>query len=100
MSDVYAALAHPVRRKILLLLREKRMRAGELAEHFDLAKPTLSGHFNILKNAGLVTSERQGTTIYYRLNTSVMQETIAALMNLIGQGEEKVEGASCKSARR
>jgi DNA-binding transcriptional ArsR family regulator len=66
------------------------MSAGELAEHFTIAKPTLSGHFTVLKNADLVTTERQGTTIIYRLNMSVMEEALAAFMALAGsKGKER-----------
>jgi DNA-binding transcriptional ArsR family regulator len=82
MSDVFTALAHPARRKILNLLRKGAMSAGDLAAHFDLAKPTLSGHFAVLKAADLVTSERKGTTILYRLNMSVLEEAVAAMMDL------------------
>jgi DNA-binding transcriptional ArsR family regulator len=91
MSDVFAALAHPARRKILKLLRNGPMSAGDLAAGFDLAKPTLSGHFAVLKGADLVTSERKGTTILYRLNMSVLDEALAALMSIAGtqsRGEE------------
>jgi DNA-binding transcriptional ArsR family regulator len=84
MSDVFDALAHPVRRKILKLLRRKAMSAGDLAEQFDLAKPTLSGHFAVLKAADLVTTERQGTSIIYRVNMSALEEATAALMELAG----------------
>ncbi len=84
MSDIFDALAHPVRRKILALLRKRAMNAGELAEHFDLAKPTLSGHFAVLKSADLVTTERKGTTITYRLNMSVLEEALAAFMAMTG----------------
>lgn len=90
MNEVFEALAHPVRREILKLLRKRAMSAGELAEHFTIAKPTLSGHFTVLKNAGLVTTERQGTTIIYRLNMSVMEEALAAFMALAGtKGKER-----------
>ncbi len=84
MSDVFDALAHPVRRKILSLLRTRPMSAGEIAEEFDLAKPTLSGHFAVLKSADLVSTERKGTTIIYRLNASVIEEAMAALMDIAG----------------
>src|ERR1700744_2033413 len=80
MSEVYRALADPSRRKILQLLRDKEMTAGEIADHFDLAKPTLSGHFAVLREAGLVTPEKTGTTIIYRLNVSVLEEALLALM--------------------
>src|SRR5579863_4763105 len=81
MSEVYRALADPTRRKILQLLREKEMTAGEIAGHFDLAKPTLSGHFAVLREAKLVAPEKSGTTITYRLNVSVLEEALLALMD-------------------
>ena len=84
MGDVFDALAHPVRRKILKLLRRRAMSAGELADEFDLAKPTLSGHFAVLKSADLVTTERRSTTILYRVNMSALEEATAALMDLAG----------------
>lgn len=84
MKDCFAALAHPTRREILRLLRKGPLSAGELAERFELAKPTLSGHFNVLKAAELISMERRGTTLLYRLNLSVMEETIAALVELAG----------------
>lgn len=87
MNDVFDALAHPVRREILKLLRDGPLSAGQLAEQFNLAKPTLSGHFTVLKNAGLITAERRSTTILYRLNMSVMEEAVAALMSLTGKEE-------------
>lgn len=90
MSDVFEALAHPVRREILKLLRKRPMSAGELSEHFTIAKPTLSGHFAVLKNADLVTTERRGTTIIYRMNMSVMEEALAAFLAIAGtRGKER-----------
>ncbi len=88
MNDVYKALAHPVRRKILALLRERAHTAGELADAFDLAKPTLSGHFAVLREAGLVDSDRDGTTIIYRLNLSVAEEALSGLMELLRVGDK------------
>jgi DNA-binding transcriptional ArsR family regulator len=88
MSDTFDALANPVRRKILKLLRKQPMSAGDIADKFDLAKPTLSGHFSVLKSANLVTAERRGTTILYRLNLSVLEETMSALMDIAGTGRE------------
>jgi ArsR family transcriptional regulator len=80
LSEVYRALADPTRRRILELLREREMSAGEIAEHFALAKPTLSGHFAVLREASLVSPEKTGTTIIYRLNVSVLEEALMALM--------------------
>jgi ArsR family transcriptional regulator len=88
MSDLFDALAHPARRKILRLLRTRPMSAGELSDRFDLAKPTLSGHFTVLKAAGLITAERRGTTILYRLNMSVLEDAMAALMDIAGTRRE------------
>jgi DNA-binding transcriptional ArsR family regulator len=89
MADRFAALAHPTRREILRLLRGGPLSAGDLARHFDLAKPTLSGHFNVLKAAELISAERRGTTLLYRLNLSVVEEAISALMELAGTGRKR-----------
>ncbi|HQH70990.1 MAG TPA: autorepressor SdpR family transcription factor [bacterium] len=81
MNLVYKALADPTRRKILELLRRRDMSAGELAMYFDLAKPTLSRHFAVLREAELIHSEKRGTTITYSLNVSVLEEALLALMS-------------------
>jgi DNA-binding transcriptional ArsR family regulator len=83
MSDLFQALAHPVRREILVMLRERAMSAGDIAAAFALSKPTLSGHFAVLKEAGLVTVERRGTTLIYRINLSVLEEAAAGLMAIL-----------------
>ena len=93
MDNTYKALAHPVRRKILQLLRKRAHTAGELAAHFDLAKPTLSGHFNVLKEAGLITVERKSTTLTYRINMSVVEELMENLMGVL-QIDEPGQAAS------
>lgn len=81
MSEIYKALADPTRRRILELLREREMTAGQIAEHFELSKPTLSGHFNVLRAAGLVEADRRGTTLTYRLNITVLEDALLALFN-------------------
>ncbi|MEW6237924.1 MAG: autorepressor SdpR family transcription factor [Candidatus Omnitrophota bacterium] len=81
MNKVYRALSDPTRRRILELLRERDRTAGELADYFDLAKPTLSRHFTILKEADLIQGDKNGTTITYRLNVSLLEEALMALMN-------------------
>ncbi len=80
MNRVYKALSDPTRRRILELLRRGDLSAGDLAAHFDLSKPTLSKHFTVLKDADLIQGRRDGTTIYYTLNLSVLEE---ALMDLL-----------------
>ncbi len=84
MSEVYKALADPTRRRIIQLLREREMSAGEIADHFKLAKPTLSGHFQVLRGANLVASEKAGASVIYRLNLSVLEEALMALMDGFG----------------
>ena len=95
MDNIYKALAHPIRREVLSLLKKRAHAAGELAEHFDVAKPTLSGHLNILKQANLVSVERQGTTLLYRLNMSIAEEVVGhllALLNVEDRAETKEGG--------
>lgn len=87
MSDVFKALAHPVRRQVLKKLRDGPMTAGDLAAAFPVSKPTMSGHFTALKAAGLIRAERHGTTIRYRLNAGAAEEAIALLMGLVGNKE-------------
>lgn len=81
MNRVYRALSDPTRRRILAMLRERDMSAGELAANFDQSWPTISGHFNVLKEADLVQADRNGTTITYHLNVSVLEEAMLALMD-------------------
>lgn len=82
INAVFEALAHPARRKILRLLRAGPLSAGDIARHFTLTKPTLSSHFNKLKQAELVTAERQGTSLIYHLNTSILEDAVASMMAL------------------
>lgn len=89
MNKIYKALSDPTRRNILKLLREKDMSAGEIAEHFNITKPSLSKHFNILREADLIHSDRNGTTIIYHLNVSVLEEALLALMDTFKLKEEK-----------
>jgi DNA-binding transcriptional ArsR family regulator len=98
MNNVFQALAHPVRREVLALLRDGPMSAGDLAARFDVSKPTMSGHFSVLKDAGLILAEREGTTIRYRLNASVAAEAVGALMTLLDV-EVGADGKIARAAR-
>ena len=91
VNDVFRALADPTRREILRLLRRRDMTAGEIADQFPLAASTLSGHFNVLKQAGLIVSERKATTLVYSLNVSAAEESVGALMDIfrIGHPSQK-----------
>lgn len=76
-GEAFRALADPTRRRILELLRSADLTAGELADHFDMTKPSISHHLNTLKAAGLVDAEREGQSIVYSLNTSVLQDLMS-----------------------
>ena len=92
INEVFKALADPTRRRILQLLQDGEMTAGELAQHFDMAKPSVSHHFNVLKQADLIVSRRDGQQIYYGLNTTVVEDVLAIVWDLFpGRGaiEEK-----------
>jgi ArsR family transcriptional regulator len=82
LNSVFKAIADPTRREILRLLRNEEMTAGDVAARFDMTKPTMSHHFSVLKEAGLVTSRREGQTIWYALNTTVMEDVLAWSMEL------------------
>jgi DNA-binding transcriptional ArsR family regulator len=87
INAVFEALSHPVRRKILALLRNGPLSAGELAEHFDIAKPTLSVHFAKLKDADLVSVERRGTSLIYHLNMSILEEALSGFLSFKEQDQ-------------
>lgn len=84
--DAFRALADPTRRRILELLARRDMTAGEIAEQFPIAFPSVSRHLGVLKEAGLVDAEREGQYIRYRLNTTVYQEVVRYLMKLFRKG--------------
>jgi DNA-binding transcriptional ArsR family regulator len=81
-NGVFEALSHPARRRILALLNQGRMSAGSLAEHFEFSKPTLSVHLKKLKAANLVSLEREGTSLIYSPNLSVLEEALSGLLTL------------------
>ena len=83
-TNTFKALSHPVRREILDLLKMGKMSAGEIAEHFELTGATISHHLNILKKADLILETRQKNYIYYKLNTSVLEDIVVWLAELKG----------------
>ena len=89
MNKVYRALSDPTRRRILALLRQRDMTAGELAGNFVLSAPTMSGHFAVLKEADLIQADRVGSTITYRLNVSVLEEALMALLDTFKLGSDR-----------
>ena len=88
VNEVFKALADPTRRKLLQLLRGGELAAGELAEHCDMSKPSVSHHFNVLKDAGLIASRREGQNIYYSLNTTAVEDLLTVLMGLFSSSSE------------
>jgi ArsR family transcriptional regulator len=81
-NNAFKAIADPARREILRLLRQGEMTAGDLAANFDMSKPTMSHHFSVLSEADLITRRRDGQTIWYGLNTTVLQDVLAWMMDL------------------
>jgi DNA-binding transcriptional ArsR family regulator len=96
--SVFRALADPTRRQVLLLLREGPKSAGELAEHFPVSKPTMSAHFAVLREAGLVDSDKQGKAIIYRLRMSVLEEALMEFSRLLGMDLTDRVGANSPDA--
>ena len=89
-DDFFQALSHPCRREIIRLRKWKNLSAGPIASHFDIAQPTVSRHLEVLRNAGIVTSQRRGNQIIYSLDLSMVQEMLLEVMELLG----RVEGAA------
>lgn len=87
MGDVWKALSDPTRRKILALLKKGDMNAGEIAAEFDMTKPSISNHLNILRQADLVDTEKQGQNVVYSLKTSVLEDILGMLSDLTNRGE-------------
>jgi len=88
LNLVFKALSDGTRRRILRMLQEKDMSAGDIARHFDMSKPSISHHLNVLKQADLVQDVRQGQNIFYSLNSTVFQEIMAWFFELTDHGEK------------
>lgn len=88
MGDVWKALADPTRQKILELLKNKSLNAGEIAAEFNMTKPSISNHLSILKQADLVDSEKIGQNVIYSLRTSVIEDMLRTLSDLTGREEK------------
>ena len=89
MNQLFEALAHPTRREILELLKRGSLSAGMIAEHFDVSKPTLSGHFAKLRDAGLIHADKNGTSIIYSLNLTTLEEVLLGFMGRMGIAPEQ-----------
>lgn len=91
MNDTFKALSDSNRRRILEILAEGDLTAGEIADHFEMTKPSISNHLNILKNANLVLCERKGQNIIYSLNTTAFQEVLKYVLNMMNVEVENNE---------
>ena len=99
MPGGFKALSDPTRRKILELLAEEDLSAGDIAEHFSISKPSISNHLNVLKAAGLVVDERRGRNIVYHPNTTVFQELMQWLLD-VTQKAESSDATTASSPQR
>ena len=91
LQKVLKAASAPVSRQIHDLLKTKSRSAGEIASHFDITDAAVSQHLSILKDAGLVTSRREGKQLIYELNASVLEEMLIWIQSLQGDGEETID---------
>ena len=82
MNSLFKALNDKTRRQIVELLKEKDMNAGEIAEKFNISKPSISHHLDILKRADLITSEKKGQFVEYSLNTTILEDLISWILTL------------------
>lgn len=91
MQQTLRALADPVRRSILNLLKKGRLSAGDIANHFSITNAAISRHLAVLREADLITDQREGKFIYYELNASVLEEIMLWLADLKGENHAETE---------
>lgn len=90
---MFKALSDPTRRRVLLLLRQGPMSAGELSDRFDVSKPTMSAHFAVLKAADLVHAEKAGKSVVYHLKLSVLEEALLGFVHAFDPGAAPADPA-------
>jgi DNA-binding transcriptional ArsR family regulator len=88
MNKVFKALADPTRRRVLELLRQRPMTAGELSDQFPFSKPTMSAHFTVLKEADLVDAHKDGKQVIYRLKLSVLEDALFGFAKAFNLGAD------------
>jgi DNA-binding transcriptional ArsR family regulator len=89
MNELFKALNDETRRQILDMLRERSMTAGDIADRFNISKPSISHHLDILKRAELITSEKQGQFVIYSINTTIMEDLLQWVLTFKGNDNEK-----------
>lgn len=87
LQETLKALSDPIRREILNMLKNGRLSAGEICEHFPVTGASISRHLSVLKDADLVRDTREGQFIYYQINTSVLEETMLWITDLKGDND-------------
>lgn len=87
LQNTLRALSDPIRREILNLLKERKMSAGEIVEHFPVTGASISRHLSVLKDADLIRDTREGKFIYYELNASVLEEIMLWITDLKGEND-------------
>jgi ArsR family transcriptional regulator len=97
LNEVFKALSDPTRREVLRILSQGERTAGELAEPFDMTKPSMSHHFAVLKEAELIRSRREGQQIVYSLNTTVAEDVLTRLWDLFGTSRDGRENGDSLS---
>ncbi len=88
-QNLFDALSDPTRRAVLRMLRAGSRPAGEIADAFELSKPTMSHHLRVLKSAGLVRSERRGTSVVYTLQSNVLEDVVTELLSLVAPAKRR-----------
>ncbi|AGA70636.1 putative transcriptional regulator [Desulfitobacterium dichloroeliminans LMG P-21439] len=91
LNETFKALSDKTRRQILKLLHARDLNAGEIADHFDMTKPSISHHLNMLKQADLISDRRQGQTIVYTLNTSVFEGIMGWFLEFTGKQPDELD---------
>jgi DNA-binding transcriptional ArsR family regulator len=99
MQRVFEALSSVVRRKILAYLSHAEMTAGEIAARFEISKPAVSQHLNVLENAGLVTSEKRGQYVHYRLVEDSLVNTLNSYLQEVCPVSRPLKAESAKKAK-
>ena len=99
MQKVFEALASAPRRKILAYLSEAELSAGEIAARFDMSKPAVSQHLSILENAGLISSEKRGQYVYYRLVPDALANTLNGYVQQVCPVSRPLKAESARIAR-
>lgn len=91
MNTIFKALSDPTRRKIIELLKQSDLSAGDIADQFDMSKPSISHHLSLLKQANLVLADKQGQNVIYSLNATTFQEALSFFFDIINKGDSEHE---------